>query len=77
MWNQTNLFGKVLEIPVELKTVCCEVCYNAAEEKCDCKCHGAYHGLGRLNTRAISPFSRMTECRVIIRNVFKQKGIRF
>ncbi len=51
MWNQTNLDGKILELPTELQSVCCEICYNATEEKCDCKCHGAFHGLGNLNKK--------------------------
>lgn len=33
----------------ELNKVCCEACYNAIGPDCDCRCHGAYHGLGNLN----------------------------
>ena len=51
MWKQNNLFGEQLELPSkqELSELCCESCYTAAEPECDCKCHGAYHGLGNLN----------------------------
>jgi len=51
MWKQTTIFGKKLDLPTkeELRDLCCESCYNAEEETCVCKCHGAYHGLGRLN----------------------------
>jgi hypothetical protein len=55
MWNQINLFGEKLNIPEDLKDVCCEACYNAKEEKCVCRCHGAYHGLGSLNKAKIDP----------------------
>ncbi|MGD0645276.1 MAG: hypothetical protein ABSA75_10265 [Candidatus Bathyarchaeia archaeon] len=51
MWNQTNLDGKILELPTELQTVCCAECYNAQEPECNCRCHGAYHGLGNLNKK--------------------------
>lgn len=52
-WKQSSLTGQKLELPTQkdLNTVCCESCYNALEETCTCKCHGAYHGLGRLNKR--------------------------
>ena len=51
MWNQTSIFGEKLEFPTkeELKDACCESCYTAKEPECDCKCHGAFHGLGNLN----------------------------
>ncbi len=52
MWKQINIFGEKLEIPTQKKEfseICCESCYTAKEEKCDCKCHGAFHGLGNLN----------------------------
>lgn len=63
MWKQKNLFGKTLELPTEkdLPKICCESCYNALEEKCTCKCGGAYHGLGRLNKRAHDPEKRDVE----------------
>lgn len=54
MFKQSNLFGDKLPLPKgpkELREVCCESCFNATEEKCDCRCKGAYHGLGRLNKR--------------------------
>ena len=55
MWNQINLFGQRLELNRKsdnpLEGICCEPCFNATEEKCNCRCHGAYHGLGRLNKR--------------------------
>lgn len=52
MWNQKDLFGEILELPKtqeELNDVCCEACYTAQEQKCVCRCHGAYHGLGNHN----------------------------
>jgi len=52
MINQKTLFEKTLENPQTkeaLNKVCCESCYTAKEEKCDCKCHGAFHGLGNHN----------------------------
>ena len=55
MWNQKTLFNQVLELPkskTELDAVCCESCYSATEPECTCRCHGAFHGLARLNSRA-------------------------
>ena len=54
MWAQTCVFGEKLEVPTkeDLKNVCCEACYNATEPKCQCQCHGAFHGLGNLNKKA-------------------------
>lgn len=56
MWMQKNLFGKALKTPApaskkEINKVCCEPCYTAKNRKCTCKCHGAYHGLGKVNSR--------------------------
>lgn len=52
-WRQSTVFGVKLEIPEkrDLDKVCCASCYYAEEPVCNCKCHGAYHGLGRLNKR--------------------------
>jgi hypothetical protein len=33
------------------KQACDEKCYDAEGERCQCRCGGAYHGLGRLNNR--------------------------
>jgi hypothetical protein len=55
MWKQSNLFGENLELKKgdnPLEDLCCESCYNAEEETCVCRCHGAFHGLGRLNSRS-------------------------
>jgi hypothetical protein len=53
VWNQTTIFGEKLDLPTkeELEVLCCESCYTAKEKTCTCKCRGAYHGLGRLNSR--------------------------
>jgi len=53
MWKQKDLFGEKLNLPTkkDLDKLCSENCYYALEEKCTCKCGGAYHGLGRLNKR--------------------------
>lgn len=54
MIKQNNLFNEPLDLPQnkkELKDVCCEACYYAEGPDCDCQCHGAYHGLGRVNKR--------------------------
>jgi hypothetical protein len=54
MWRQKNLLGDKLELKPgknPLEGLCTESCYMAEEEKCTCRCHGAYHGLGRLNKR--------------------------
>ena len=34
---------------------CTEACYSALTEKeaCTCRCHGAYHGIGRINNRLV------------------------
>ena len=62
MWKQNNLFGEQLpmnkenpELPPE--HACTETCYTATEEKCTCRCGGAYHGLGNHNKR------QLPECR--------------
>jgi hypothetical protein len=54
MWKQSTIFGEKLDLPSkeELEELCCESCYTAKEKTCVCKCHGAYHGLGRLNERS-------------------------
>jgi hypothetical protein len=47
---QKTLSGKTLKLPKtkeEIDEVCCEACYSALEKECRCKCHGAYHGLGK------------------------------
>ena len=56
LWQQSTIFGEKLpmneldpERPPE--GACTERCYDAEEEKCTCRCGGAYHGLGRLNKR--------------------------
>jgi hypothetical protein len=55
MIEQKDLFGDSLRKPhaikdkEQLKILCCEPCYFAKEKDCNCKCHGAYHGLGRYN----------------------------
>ena len=54
MWKQTTVFGETLEIPENLKEVCCSACYNANEPVCVCQCHGAYHGLGNKNRKYVS-----------------------
>jgi len=53
LWHQATVFGAKLEVPEEkeLEKVCCVSCYYAENPECDCKCHGAFHGLGRLNKR--------------------------
>jgi hypothetical protein len=54
MWKQNNLFGEQLPMNEETpdlppEHICTETCYTATEEKCTCRCGGAYHGLGNLN----------------------------
>lgn len=55
MLNQKTLFGETLENPQskeELKAVCCEACYTAAQgSKCTCKCNGAFHALGKRHNK--------------------------
>jgi hypothetical protein len=66
MWNQKTLFNKVLDLPkskAELDAVCCESCYTATEPECDCRCHGAYHGLGNLNSSKQVATVALPECR--------------
>jgi hypothetical protein len=51
-----NLAGKKLEIPVtkeEIRVVCCKRCFYAKKDRCRCKCHKVFHGLGRLNKRSM------------------------
>lgn len=49
--KQTSLSNGKVPSKEELNKVCCAACYTATEEKCACKCHGAYHGLGRTNSQ--------------------------
>jgi hypothetical protein len=56
MFAQKTLFNQVLKLPKtkkELDAVCCESCYTASEPKCDCRCRGAFHGLGNLNKQQL------------------------
>lgn len=66
LWQQTTIFGEKLplnesdpERPPE--GVCVESCYMAKEEKCSCRCNGAYHGLGKLNKRTKKSLDEATE----------------
>ena len=29
-----------------VKHLCCSSCYNALKDRCECRCGGAYHGMG-------------------------------
>ena len=53
LWHQSIVFGAKLEIPekTDLDKVCCASYYYAEDPECHCKCHGAFHDLGRLNKR--------------------------
>jgi hypothetical protein len=54
LWRQSTVFGEKLPLkadPTKPPEGCCESCFMATEKVCRCACHGAYHGLGRLNKR--------------------------
>lgn len=56
MRRQVSLFTrKVAEVNRKFEKadqpwtgVCCEACWNATGKRCECKCHGVYHGKGRV-----------------------------
>jgi hypothetical protein len=56
IWKQSNLFGQPLPMNPKNQSLppdhaCDERCFDAEGERCSCKCGGAYHGLGRINSR--------------------------
>lgn len=78
MWNQTNIFGEKLENPKtkqELDAVCCESCYTATEPECNCRCHGAFHGLGNLNKRQLPECRPLDKAEKIIASLKNAKEV--
>ena len=62
---QINLVGNAVEIsakkteahnrkkPAPWDGICCEACWNAAEDDCTCRCGGRHHGRGKLSTNSL------------------------
>ena len=69
---QSNLFQEPVEFSLRVRdlrprnhkakasdfisSVCCTACYNAEEDKCICKCGGAYHGMGKNKNHSLEKY---------------------